>query len=670
MLLGLLGVAGFSNYWIGEDAFTSDYIDAAGRAFFGVLLLSASIAALRNRRRGALVLLSGTPIAAFLLSYPTAGYLIWEEGAGNFYLPLVPTAIALSFAFYAPIVLPLLLVRRIKLARWVFVVATAIAILVFATSYWTAALLPRLIGWSTFFAIFGAFWWWTARRGWPNLLAPRSGSVAQRGCFVAARVLALAVLAIIATFALEAWHSSLWTPDCSGSELFDKPLTPHDAVFTARVLWTGHHAKVDDTWAGDWAIARVETRFWGLPSSSPVVLLTNNIYGQGRRYLISGMREEGFLTRYLPIVEVTRCGHRYSRPIDDAQLQLHLLRTPARGSPRIVGSVLSATPADQRPRRRRNPIGRRRATNWFTAWLWPDDLDIYESALRELPTHKPLPGARVALTSSSGASLLVADRDGVFELPPLVPDDYTLKLLDVPVNQQCKDVTIKKEDLSTPHIHRLDLVADWKGSIEGTVRIAGEIPPSVYVELLNPDGTTAQEAFPNLPSPGISFRFEKLSPASRYLVRINRMGPTRHDPYPPLYYPLAQRRQDARVIEVHGAEHIRNIDFAVTPWAERRVRVRVTWSDHRPADGAVVYVTYQHAEPDDERIKSDDYTADTAGLAEVKIFGDNRVKIQTRTYNPPAPESSGSESGFVELDATHLPSSIDLVLRSPQPHQR
>src|SRR5262249_28212250 len=146
---------------------------------------------------------------------------------------------------------------------------------------------------------------------WPALRTA-SGRWTGRLCMAAAVCLLIAFLLIGGAVASSALGSSLWTPDCSGSSMFARPLSSSHVVISARVLRTAHTNKIAGSWAGSWAIAIVEERFWGLPSWARVVLLTNDTYWEGRTYLVSGRRALGTLARLLPIVDATRCGSYYA----------------------------------------------------------------------------------------------------------------------------------------------------------------------------------------------------------------------------------------------------------------------------------------------------------------------------------------------------------------------
>lgn len=671
-LLGLLGLVMSGLGWIDDDynspVWLTSRFEAFGPGLFGLLFLVASFSALRNRRHAGLIFLGGAPLVSFVLSYPGAGYLIWTpDGAGTFHLPLLPTAVGLSCLFYLPFVAPLLVMRNRRRALSVCLVAAVLAALLFAASRWTAALLPRLAGWSVLFLMFGGFWLGTHRRAWPALRAPANSP--NRLITIAARSFLVAFLSLAGILAVTAWRSSLWTADCSGSQLFVRPLRPEHVVITARVIRAAHTAKIAGRWAGDWAIGIVEERFWGLPLWPRVVLLTNSMFWEGKTFFISGSRSGGFLTRHLPIVDARACGSYFSRPVADANLELRLLReAPAAGESRTIGYVLGANPSLQMPKAS-VPLLRETnrttwLTGWFTEWRRHEGAEVYEYALNSPKTHGPIAGARIVLTGPFGTTVLTTDRDGIYELPNLPADDYTLRLLDVPANQFCRDLMFKKEYTMKPGLHRMDMVADWVGSIEGAVRDAAGAPAAVMVELRNLDGSNADRGLGSFGRTDGSFRFENLPAGGRYLVLINRFGPSVQSPYPSMYYPSAKRPEDGRILEIRGSGHIKNVDFSLTRLPERRLRVRVAWPDHQAVDGASVSVVYGQAGAHvNLNAPSESFTTDRTGVAQVSIFGDARVKVQASIFNPEEVlPPFCSYSGVVELETSRLPTSMDLLV--------
>jgi len=157
---------------------------------------------------------------------------------------------------------------------------------------------------------------------------------------------------IAMTFVRAALNSSLFSGDCKGKPPITHPESPRHAVFTARVIYVGRSIEAltragglrslgaYDRPVGDWAIGVVQERFWGVPSHWPhLVLMTNFIYWKGETYFIDGSRENGLITRMLPIVGA-RISCSRSRPAQDAIVDLRMLReTPPAGGARLIGYV-------------------------------------------------------------------------------------------------------------------------------------------------------------------------------------------------------------------------------------------------------------------------------------------------------------------------------------------
>ena len=239
------------------------------------------------------------------------------------------------------------------------------------------------------------------------------------GCFLAATV------GVAAQFVITARESSLFRPDCSGRPLFARPSRPSHAVFTARLIRVSHDAWVSGKWQGKWAIGLIQDRFWGFLWWSPLVLLTNTIYQEGETYFVDGHRADGFLTHLLPIVEAWPCGG--PQPLSDAAIQLRLLReAPPENEIRLIGYVR---------------IAPGRATGM---------------------SRPPLAGMRVSVIGSSGGKIVTTDQQGIYEVAGLPPDDYTLRLVDLPDTQCDLDREVKKEWFSHEKLLRVDFYVETR----------------------------------------------------------------------------------------------------------------------------------------------------------------------------------------------------------------
>lgn len=316
------------------------WLSYIGAAVLGPIFIVASTIALRNPKRAGFVFLITMPFAVFCLAYPSAGYLVWHsDGSGWFEAPELPLAIGLTIVFFSPIFAGLLAPRLRKWTVYALGATTILAGIMFGLSHWTRAFLPPFAGWTLVFLSFGIFWCGTGSRDWLLLRRPGSRSWRQRaGAFVLTSALVMS-LDVAITFGLSAFGSSLFSGDCSGKPMFTHPESPYHSVFTTRVIFVGrsiealssgsifrdpHMPESHDPHAGDWAIGVVQERFWGLPSWSRLVLLTNYIYYKDVTYFVDGSRGRGVLSRMLPIVE-GRIGCSRTRPAKDAVGDLKVL---------------------------------------------------------------------------------------------------------------------------------------------------------------------------------------------------------------------------------------------------------------------------------------------------------------------------------------------------------
>lgn len=277
--------------------------------------------------------------------------------------------------------------------------------------------------------------------GWSPLLVTRPRSLQTRLATVFAEYLLVGLLVIAGTFTLTAARATHGSPDCSGLPLFTRLLRPGHVVFTARLLRVAHVKEVSGRWAGDWAIGLVQERFWGLPSWEPhLVLITHGIFWEGEIYFISGLRADGLLTSFLPIVDTARC-FGGAGPVVDASIYLRLLhRQPSQSEVRVIGYVRIARPPS---------VVKKTAENER------DPNDVYNLVL-DRARYTPLAGARIRVAGSSEHKIVTTDQDGIYEMSDLPPDDYTLTLVDERGNQLAPERTLQKSDLTTGRLLQLD----------------------------------------------------------------------------------------------------------------------------------------------------------------------------------------------------------------------
>lgn len=413
-LAGLFELAQFGMWWLPfgdyHPGWLLRWLTFIGIGLFGLGFLIGSIIAPRNPKRAGIIFLAFLPITAFCLAYQESGFLVWHADGGWFESPPLMTAVGLTVLFFVPFVVPLLLPRHKKRAAIVFAAATFVAVPVFIRSHWTSVLLPHLAAYSVPFALFGLFWLGTCKLGWPPLVQPRPRGAAGRIVALLITCFVVVCLDVALTLGLSALNSSLSIADCSGKAPFTHAESARHAVFTARAIYVGRSVSaltrgtgVHGLAVGDWAIGVVKERFWGVPSRWPhLVLMTDYIYWKGETYFIDGMRENGLLTRALPIVE-TRPGCSRSRPIEYAVIDLRVLHeAPATGSTRLIGYVKS-----------------------------PEEFrGVFQPPIA--PTF--VAGARIDVTGREGTRTTTTDQKGIYQFDGLPPGEYTLRLV-VPDNR-------------------------------------------------------------------------------------------------------------------------------------------------------------------------------------------------------------------------------------------
>jgi hypothetical protein len=677
LLIGFCTLVSVGLAWVYNDFSSPDWLPrwiiVFGLGLLAGVFLVASFLGLRNRRRGGLSFLIGMPIVAFCLAYPEAG--LWytaARGEAGIYLPDVRQAIAPAFVFFLPFAVALLAIRKTSRRRalvW-FLASASISSAILCISDWTRLFLWRLTPWSALFLAFGAFWLATDKRGWPPLHAPIQRSLTRQIAGILVTCLVVAALDLAATLTFAAMRSSLWTPDCSGSSLFAKAVTPNQEVFTARLIRTGHTVKVAGRWAGDWGIGTVQEQFWGLPRWMPrVVLLTNNIYWEGETFFVSGGREQGLLTRYLPIVEATSCGSIYARPLSHAELELRILREPRTANEsRVLGTVWSfqhRSPQPITPRPRGAPTPKE-----LELLKKQEDQRAYEWALKPPRTEIPLPGVRIRLNGPSSATVIKTDEHGIYEFAGLRPDDYTLTLLDPPPDHIAAEVKLTKKLLNKSQLSQLDMYVYWDGTIEGAVKDVDGNPVRTYVELWNAEGTQLSPDASGSAWTGDdgSYTLGNLPVGGRYTLRVNPAGPTDDAPFPALYYPSDEHRAEARALEITSdRKRLKNVDFTLRRLAEHTLQVRATWPNGQPIEGAVIHAALEHtSEWEEPATASRFWETDAKGVAQVHLFGNSRVRVLAEKFVDDQKSTGPSPrySQIIELEPTKPPHNLDLVVPS------
>lgn len=551
LFAGIMALARFGAVWLPHDHDLLRWIGYFGVALFATTFLVGSIIALRNPKRAGFTFLAFMPIAVFCLAYPSAGYLVWHpDGGGWFETPLILTAVGLTVSFFLPIYAAVLALRHRKRTTYcLFAFTVFLAAIVFAMSHWTRAFLPPFAGCTAPFLAFGLFWRETNLRGWSPLLQCRHDSLFRRMAIVVLTCLVILCVDVVATFGLYAIGSTLFSGDCHGKPLIVRPESSHHAVFTARLVFVGrslealtreggvlHNPEIPgsrDPRVGDWGIGIVQERFWGLPAWSRLVLLTNNIYWKGETYFIDGSREQGIVSRVLPIVD-GRTGCSRTRRTQDAIVDLRALRgTSSSGGARLMGYV--------------------REPESFVFGLAP-------------PTRSTFAvGAGIIVTGPNGTRMVTTDQTGIYELDNLASGDYTLQLL-IPDSKVAgffeQDGSPAKLRLTALRTEERSFDLFWNGRIEGHVRDGSGKPLQVLVRLLTPNGIRVPGYVVEdvLSAADGSYQLKKIPPG-RYRVMINdvKQGGTSAIQF----YPAKLHLEDAQWLELSEGQRITGIDFTI-----------------------------------------------------------------------------------------------------------
>ena len=266
-------------------------------------------------------------------------------------------------------------------------------------AFLNAEFAPRISHLYAWFAgicmVLGSCWLSIRWSEWPPL-SPRSLSTRGRMVTCLATVFVVAVLDLGATFVLVTFPYEV-NLDCNVGPVFSRSTFGHDAVFTAHLIRVAHQARVVNSWAGTWALAKVEEKFWSWPLPRIVLLIAPEpgIFG-GADYLVDGRRLIGGVTRFLPIVEIRPCCR--TRRLPDAVLELRVLRTGFPGSDvRLMGRV--------------------------DRWVGKKSQEPF------VPTKYVLvQGAQVEITGPQGIITATTDPQGIYDVTGLPPGKYQVRL--------------------------------------------------------------------------------------------------------------------------------------------------------------------------------------------------------------------------------------------------
>ena len=511
-----------------------------------------------------------------------------------------------------------------------------------------------LVAWSAPPLLVGLFWLGTGSLGWPALVQVRSWSRRKRASALAATCVTVLFLDVALTLLLSGLFTSLFHGDCGYKPPFLHPLSPTQAVFTARVVFAARSLNelmdADSTLrrpgpdrnVGDWAIGIVEERFWGMPLWTRFVLLTNHAYWDGETYFIDGLRYAGLLTQFLPIVEGGEGSDGCSRtkPIQDSVVDLRLLRRPPVGT-RVIGYVRGPEEFATVNARPRKPV--------FVA------------------------GAKIEVTGPAWASSITTDSEGVYELDGLAPGDYTL-WLPTPETQTVGFF----QDRSRVVIHvdnggvvERNFQLFWDGRIQGTVFDNSGTPARAQVKLVSADDRHIPGYVHNREGTAKdgSYQFRRVPPG-RYLVVMNPDGPDNERPHNIQYYPDAVRKENAQVIELAGGQRLGGISFRTIPLSSRDSEVRITRPDGTAVAGAYACVAYDKTNAYEARNRGHCIEdADQDGVIAIRTYGGSQVRIFARecVHRPGSSPPDCFYSKPIDYAADQIPNTVNLILNVVKP---
>jgi hypothetical protein len=249
----------------------------------------------------------------------------------------------------------------------------------------------------------GLFWLIAARRNWP---LPLSRELFPRRPFLRLLAVISLMLIVLAGSVVLSLTLPWWPPigDCNGGPLLDENGKTEGIDFTATILLVGpetHHGY------SLFSVARVDQRFsdsiWRVPN---VVILRDFFHStdRGEHFFVEGKRSRAPFTRFLPVVERVECGH--SKRASSAVAELRTLHDGApRNGVRVIGAV-------------------------FTSWRKP----------------QPSSGIEVLIKGPSGATTVVTDDAGVYDIVGLPFGRYTVELSTKDVHPVC--VNLEKRAVS------------------------------------------------------------------------------------------------------------------------------------------------------------------------------------------------------------------------------
>jgi hypothetical protein len=184
----------------------------------------------------------------------------------------------------------------------------------------------------------GAFWALTARLKWPSLMSSVRRN--RRTIVLVGFGVGLYALAVVGAVTFFVLNGPEPVGDCGGiSSLRARPLYPTHCVFTARTVRIGRRQSWDRD-KGLWALTLVEQSFWGAPKYAVgYVVVFGGFFGEREEWLFDAFRYDGIISGRLPIVQTLRCGR--SRTVQTADADIRVLQDRQRWKGgRIIGTAL------------------------------------------------------------------------------------------------------------------------------------------------------------------------------------------------------------------------------------------------------------------------------------------------------------------------------------------
>jgi hypothetical protein len=280
----------------------------------------------------------------------------------------------------------------------------------------------------------------------------------------------------------------------------------------------------------------------------------------------------------------------------------------------------------------------------------------------EFPSIKPLAGKTVSATGPSGSFQTTTGPDGYFEFREIPPGAFEVapKLPDTMLAEKAQ-VKIGPEGCGAAVFW-----AWWDGQISGrAVSTDGRPVADAEMDLSNVRLPPGQATGGRTQDDG-SYSFDHLQPG-RYVVGLLTGGildvPSQEFPFPPLFYPDAEDRESATVIELGPGQKLQGMNFIIRRFEPRLIRVQIQWPDKRPVAGAKVSVEYEQTYCWKRGCAAPVYyTTDKKGRAAFYAYGDGRIRVYAV-----ARDRSGANwiSEFGELDLRNLPFATYLVMKGP-----